>query len=154
MRFILTNELGRLARWLRLLGFDTVYFKTNNMGSLIIQTLLEDRFIITRRHKKIDDLEKRTLLLKSDNLKHQLKEIIEKLNLKIAEENMFKRCTLCNALLQETSKESIRQEVPEYVYKTQSQFFQCPHCQRVYWQGSHWGNAQRYLAEIGLKGSS
>jgi len=105
MKFILTNELGRLVRWLRILGFDTVYFKSNNIGTLIIETLREDRFIITRRQTKIDDLQKRTLVLTSDNLKEQLKDVMQNLKLQINENEMFTRCPMCNTVLTEIKKE-------------------------------------------------
>lgn len=148
MKFILTNELGRLARWLRIIGFDTTYFKSSNIGTLIIESLREDRFIITRRQSKIDDLQKRTLMLSSDALAEQLKEVIGKLNLKINENEMFKRCTLCNAELIEVKKEEAKELIPEYVYKTQNDFRQCSVCKRIYWQGSHWGNVTAAIKEI------
>ncbi|HIE36152.1 MAG TPA: hypothetical protein EYP89_02825 [Candidatus Omnitrophica bacterium] len=58
MKFILTKELGRLARWMRILGFDTIYFKSDNIGTLIVEALRENRIIITRRKQKIEGLEK------------------------------------------------------------------------------------------------
>jgi uncharacterized protein with PIN domain len=148
MKFILTSELGRLARWLRIMGFDTVYFKSNNIATLIIETLRENRFIITRRQTKIDDLQKRTLVLTTDNLNEQLKEIMVKLDLKINENEMFKRCTLCNTGLREVKKEETKEFIPEHVYKTQNDFRQCALCKRIYWQGSHWGNVKKTLKEI------
>lgn len=148
MKFILTNELGKLARWLRIMGFDTVYFKSNNIGTLIVETLREDRFIITRRQSKIDDLQKKTLVLTGDNLEEQLKEVVQNLKLKINESAMFTRCPVCNDTLTEVKKEEAKDRIPPYVYKTQNEFKQCPLCQKVYWKGSHWGNATKFLSEI------
>jgi hypothetical protein len=148
MKFILTNELGRLTRWLRIMGFDTVYYKGNNMGTLIIEALRDDRFIVTRRQSKIDDLEKKTVVLTTDQLNEQIKEIIVKLNLKIVKNEMFTRCTLCNESLVEVTKEAVKERVPLHVYKIQHNFRQCVLCKHVYWRGSHWGNASAMVKEI------
>ena len=148
MKFILTKELGRLARWLRILGFDTLYFESDNVATLILEALREDRTIITRKKAKINDLEKKTVVILSGNLEEQLKELVEKLNLKIKEEEMFSRCTLCNAALEEVKKESVKQKIPPHVYKTQNNFMQCKICAKIYWQGSHWGKVQQVLESI------
>jgi len=150
MKFIATNELGRLSRWLRILGFDTVYQRKYNIGSLIITALREDRFILTRKKTKIGDLEKRTLILKSEKLEEQIKEVIEKLNLKIDRDEMFTRCTICNSKLIEVEKEKISSLIPPYVYKTQEKFYFCNNCNKAYWQGSHWGNVSNALKKLGV----
>lgn len=149
MKFILTNELGKLARWLRIMGFDAVYFKSNNIGTLIIQALREDRIIVTRRQSKIDDLEKKTVVLKNDNLNRQLNEVINKLNLKINENEIFTRCAVCNEILVKVKKEEVKDFIPEHVYKTKNEFRQCVQCNRVYWQGSHWGNIKEVIIKLG-----
>jgi uncharacterized protein with PIN domain len=148
MKFILTNELGRLARWLRIMGFDTEYYKSNNIGTLIIEALRENRFIITRRQSKIDDLERKTLVLTVDKLDQQLKEVVQNLKLKINESEMFTRCPMCNEMLTEAKKEEAKELIPPYVYKTQNEFRQCNSCKRLYWKGSHWGNVTKFLKEI------
>lgn len=148
MKFILTKEIGRLSRWLRILGFDTVYFASDNLGTLILEALREDRIIITRKKAKIDDLEKKTVVISSEKLERQLKEVVEKLNLKIAPEQLFSRCAMCNTILGEVEKAAVKEVVPPYVYKTQKLFRQCPGCKRIYWQGSHWGNVKKALKGI------
>jgi len=130
------------------MGFDTVYFTSNNIGTLIIEALREDRFIITRRKSEIDDLQKKTLVLTVDKLEEQLKEVVQNLNLQINESEMFTRCPLCNALLVEVKREEAKEQIPPYVYKTQNEFRQCNLCKKVYWKGSHWGNATRMIKEI------
>ena len=151
IKFILTSELGKLARWLRIMGFDAVYYNNNNIGTLIIQALRDDRVIVTRRQSKIDDLEKKTLVLAADKLTEQLREVIAKLHLQIEEYKMFSRCALCNEVLVEVKKEELRELIPEYVYMTQEFFRQCTLCKRVYWQGSHWGNVTRTIKETQLR---
>jgi hypothetical protein len=148
MKFILTKELGRLARWMRILGFDTIYFKSDNIGTLIVEALRDKRIIITRRKQKIEGLEKQMIVIKGTELKEQLKEVVKKLNLKVEEEKMFTRCTICNQILEEVEKEEIKDLVPEYVYNTQEFFMKCGQCKRIYWQGSHWGNVKEVIAKL------
>jgi hypothetical protein len=147
-KFILTRELGRLSKWLRILGFDTVYYNSDNIATLIIQALRDDRIVITRK-KAIGQL--KTVNIQKDEIKDQLKEVISKLNLEIDEEAMFTRCVVCNELLDELSKEDVKDKVPEYVYNTQEEFYGCKSCKRIYWQGTHWGNVKKLLKEVGLR---
>lgn len=146
MKFIVTKELGRLARWLRIIGFDTVYYNREGKGALIIEALRDDRTIVTRTKEKIDDLQKKTVVVTKDYVKEQLREVIEKTKLKIEEEKMFSRCTLCNELLVSARKEEIKTSVPERVYNQQIVFKKCPSCGKVYWQGSHWGNVKKVIS--------
>ncbi len=150
MRFIVTKELGRLAKWLRILGFDAEYLRVDKVSTAVIIALRDGRIILTRnsrlgRHGGI-----KILNIKSDNLKHQIRQIMMELKIKPNIENMFLRCVICNKILKGVDKEQIKDSVPEYVYKTQQDFYQCPMCQRIYWQGTHWGNVKKTLKEISL----
>ncbi len=147
-KFIVTKELGRLARWLRILGFDTVYYKGDNRGSLIIEALREDRIIITRNKKKIDDLGKKTIVIDSSNLLEQLNELIKKVSVFLDRNKMFTRCVLCNTVLDEVRKDVVRDNVPEYVFKTHNTFMRCSNCKKIYWEGSHWGNINKVLDSL------
>ncbi|MCM8820201.1 MAG: Mut7-C RNAse domain-containing protein [Candidatus Omnitrophica bacterium] len=151
MKFIVTKELGKLARWLRILGFDTVYYDKANYATLVIIALRDQRTIITRSKKEIDKLPQNSLLIISEDILEQIKEVIEKLKLRIDEEKMFSRCTICNEFLIEVKKDKIKDLVPEYVYNHQDFFMQCPQCRRIYWQGSHWGNVTKIINNLGLK---
>lgn len=150
MRFVVTKELGKLARWLRILGFDTIYFNKANYASLIILALQEDRIIITRAKKEIEKFPKNSILITKENYLEQIKELKEKLNLKIEKDKMFTRCTVCNQLLEDIKKEEVKNLVPEYVYTHQEFFMRCSSCNRIYWQGSHWGNVKKTLENISL----
>ena len=150
MRFIVTKELGRLARWLRIAGFDTIYFTVEKKATLSLTALRDNRIIITRSKEKTDYLEKQTVMIKSNKLEEQLKEVIARLKLKIDEKTMFTRCTLCNEILEDVGKESIKDAVPEYVYQHQEHFMKCPKCEKIYWKGSHWGHVKEVLELCGL----
>lgn len=148
VKFIITNELGRLAKWLRIVGYDAEYFAGDNHSSLFIQALRDGRIILTRNQH----LPKRTgikiLLINSGAIKEQIAEVVKMLKLCVNKDIMFTRCILCNALLEQIEKIKIQDKVPEYVFATQDNFITCPKCKRVYWQGTHWGNVSKILEEI------
>jgi hypothetical protein len=148
MKFLLTRELGRLATWLRILGFDTAYFNQNNPSSLIIQALREDRIILTRNQRLPKAGGIRIVLLKAQKVQAQLKEALDVLRLKPDKNLMFSRCIICNEELAGIDKEKVKDKVPEYVFKTQEDFVTCPKCKRIYWRGTHWGNVEQALKEV------
>lgn len=147
-RFLLTKELGRLAKWLRILGFDASYFTENNPGTLMIQALRDNRTILTRNRRLPESRGIKIIELKSETLKEQLHETLKSLNIPLDARRMFTRCLICNEKLIPVDREKIKEKVPEYVYKTQEHFITCPQCHRIYWQGTHWGNVTKTLEEI------
>lgn len=150
MKFLLTRELGRLAKWLRILGFDAEYFSEDNSGSLIIQALRDNRSVLTRNLKMPDMHGIKVLYIKSDHIKEQISQVLKELNIKPENCYMFSRCIVCNVELASIEKERVKDKVPEYVFKTQEDFVSCPQCKRIYWQGTHWGNVRKTLDEIKL----
>jgi hypothetical protein len=148
MKFLLTRELGRLAKWLRILGFDAEYFTAQKSSSLIIAALRDERIILTRNLRLPEMHGIKTLYIKSDYIREQISQVCRELNISADSSRMFSRCILCNLELVGIEKEKIKDKVPEYVFKTQDNFVCCPQCQRVYWQGTHWGNAAQILREI------
>jgi uncharacterized protein with PIN domain len=148
MKFILTRELGRLVKWLRILGFDSVYFNQDSVGSLIIEALRDNRIIVTRNQRLPKKSGLRIVCLESELLKEQIKEVLKTLHIQPDKDIMFSRCIVCNAELKPIEKEEVRSRIPPYVFRTQQGFVTCPQCNRIYWQGTHWGNVQRCLGEI------
>jgi len=148
MKFILTKELGRLSKWLRILGFDTVYYNQDNLSSLIIQALRDERIILTRNQRLPQARGLKIVLIKNEKIKKQVAEILQTLKIVLEPEMMFSRCILCNTELVYITKEEVKDKVPEYVFNTQEDFLTCPQCNRIYWQGTHWGNVQETLEEI------
>lgn len=149
MKLILTKELGRLTKWLRILGFDAAYFKQENCASLIIQALRDSRVILTRNQKLPKSGGVKIVLIRGEKIREQIQEAIKQLNIKPDPETMFTRCILCNEELIDIDKGKVKDKVPEYVFNTQEDFITCPKCQRIYWQGTHWGKVQKILNEIG-----
>jgi len=147
-RFILTKELGRLSRWLRILGFDAEYDINDNPGRLIIEALKGGRIILTRRHKMPQSRGVRIVIVNEERLQGQIIEVVRLLGLRLDAEKMFSRCIICNVALDATEKEKIKDRVPQHVWLTQAQFVTCPVCRRIYWRGSHWDNAAEVLKDI------
>ena len=148
MRFLITFELGRLAKWLRILGFDAVYLKPVKKSKIIVEALKENRIILTRNNKIKTQVNSGVICIKSDLVFEQLQEVVNKLNLQIDKDNLFSRCLICNVRLELVDKEKIKSEVPAYVYRKHSEFRKCPNCQRVYWPGSHWRKVKEDLDKI------
>ena len=149
MKFILTPELGRLAKWLRILGFDAVYSSQVRFSSLLVDALRDNRVILTRNAHFINKARMtRSIHVKSDQTEQQLKQVFKELHIKPDKEMMFSRCIICNTPLLEIDKQKVMDKVPAYVFKTQDDFLTCPSCLRIYWQGTHWGNVAQALARI------
>jgi len=149
MKFILTKELGRLTKWLRILGFDAEYWRQDNLASLVVEASKDSRVILTRNHRLSPRHGVKILMVNEERVKGQLAEVLKALKVKPASDMMFRRCTICNTELAAVDKGQVEGRVPEYVFKTQEDFVSCPQCRRIYWQGTHWGNVQNILEEIG-----
>lgn len=137
MRFIADAMLGRLARWLRFMGFDTLYYPDIDDKMLIKIARRDDRWILTRdtRLIKIKGLDK-YLLLKENDSTGQLKEVIDAF--KLRRNKRLKRCVKCNGTLNRIkNKSDIRDSVPDFIYHNFSKFYKCKNCHRIYWEGSH-----------------
>ncbi|MCX7794739.1 MAG: Mut7-C RNAse domain-containing protein [Thermodesulfovibrionales bacterium] len=142
--------LGRLARWLRILGYDTLYSRDIQDRELIRKARQEQRIILTRDRgfakKAVLEF---TILISSQDLKEQIKEAIEKLTEKgFSRPEPFRRCPACNALLEEIAKEGVSGYVPDHIYLRNSEFLSCPICNRIYWRGSHEVGIRKVLGDI------
>ncbi len=148
MKFLLTREVGRLARWLRILGYDARYEPSVNTSACVLAAITEDRVLVTR-NRRIGRRHAGTIVcLGSDDVKAQLRELGQRLGLCWDASKMFTRCLVCNRPLEAVEKNSVRDRVPEFVFTTQERFHQCPACRRVYWRGTHWGHVTQVLEEI------
>jgi len=148
MRFIADAMLGRLARWLRLLGFDTLYFADISDSRLLRIAMEQERIILTRDTHLIERKGiKEYLLLKENDTFKQLHEVID--TLKIKEFNPLSRCVHCNGLLTKiVNKNEIKESIPEFVFLNFNLFLKCPDCGKVYWEGTHPEKFREKLSEI------
>lgn len=130
--------LGRLATWLRLLGYDAVYTPQEGDAELAHRARREDRILLTRDVELTRRRGLRFVLIESEQVERQLEQLARELGLTAQE--AFSRCAVCNVGLEEASKATVRGAVPPYVFLTQDHFRRCPQCDRVYWRGTHWAH--------------
>lgn len=158
--------LGRLAKWLRLLGYDTLYYPCIEDREILRIARADNRILLTRdtRLVKIRDLQNiaghrtqhmsprdseygiKYFFVNENNYFGQLKEIISAFNLK--DFSVMSRCAVCNAVLCSVSKDQVKDLVPEYVYRTSDVFNRCSRCGKLYWKGTHPEKFREKLAEI------
>ena len=149
MKFIVDRMLGRLAKELRMLGYDTVFYRGDNAYQMIKLAREEDRVILTRNAKLIPKRsEDRLVRIMEDKTPLQLKELIQKKVISLYEENLFSRCLLCNIPLDKIPREEAKGKVPDFIFYQQKEFSRCPRCLRIYWQGSHQENMQKKVKEL------
>jgi uncharacterized protein with PIN domain len=149
MKFIADRMLGKLAKELRMLGYDTVYCRGENAYLLIKLAREEGRVILTRSTKLIPKQpEDRIVRIMEDKPSDQLRELIQRRIISLGEEPLFSRCLLCNILLNEIPREEVEGKVPDFIFYQQKEFFRCPQCSRIYWQGSHQDRMKREIDEL------
>jgi len=150
MKFIATKELGKLCKWLRIMGYDASYFPEAEKRELIIKSLQEERIILTRDSKMSVYSGVRMLHIKSDFVEDQLKQIMAELGIRPRRDKFFTVCVICNTPLKNVKKSEIKDKVPPYVYQTQDSFMKCNICERIYWQGTHWTKVGEFVDGLGL----
>jgi len=149
MKFVLDHMLGKLAKWLRILGYDTIYYKGNDIKGLMEFAQREQRVILTlNRRLTSQEYEIDIIQLHENKIFHQLKELISKGYIAFHEDQIFLRCLLCNSLIKSLQREKAKGRVPDFIYLNHRNFFECPKCQKVYWQGSHLQNMKKTLEEL------
>lgn len=140
MKFIADVMLGRLARRLRLLGFDVLYDRTLNDNEIIRLSLEQDRVILTRDKALTERPLAANHLFISSNLVQEQAEQVRMSFPPGTHINPLTRCSLCNEPLDCITREDARNVVPHHVSEKNMRFQQCPRCNRIYWHGTHVAN--------------
>ena len=148
MQFLVTEECGRLARWLRLMGYDAAISAANPLSALYRTAYNEGRVIVTRNRRVGVSSLFRVIRLESPALDGQLRQVIREASLAAESRQPFTRCDLCNRALDAVEKPMVRDRVPPYVFQTQERFYTCPSCRRVYWAATHWARACAFFEKI------
>ncbi len=150
-RFIADAMLGRLARWLRMLGYDTAYEKFIEDEVLIERAFREGRWLLTRdrcltQRKVLCGL---CTLIASDDIECQLWQLNQdlKIDLDVNRQRGY-RCADCNVLLVSIPRDEAAPLVPAFVARQYQEFLQCARCRRVFWRGTHWEDFQDRIAGI------
>ncbi len=144
-RLFVDAMLGRLARWLRLLGYDAAYWRIGSDDDLIRQANAEGRVIVTRDHALAGRRGVQAVLITAETLDEQIAEARAVLG-SAGSPNPFSRCPVCNGRLVDLPQDAARDFVPPYVWHTQHDFRRCPDCGRVYWRGTHYPGMAARLA--------
>ncbi|UCD08310.1 MAG: Mut7-C RNAse domain-containing protein [Dehalococcoidales bacterium] len=142
MKFIVDHNVGKLVKWLRMLGYDTEFFTGEDDWQMVINALSEGRVILTRdtgimKLGVIDTGKVKAVFINSESPEEQIRQVNETLTLDF-NEGLFSRCMECNHLLEQRTVVEVKDRVPPYVYKTQEEYMECPACNRIYWKGTHW----------------
>lgn len=141
-KFIVDLNVGRLAKRLRMMGYDAVFINGLDDDELVRIALREGRILLTKdqgimRRRIVSSGKVRALLITDGDVRRQLRQVIRTFDLKPGA-RPFTRCMECNEPLQDRTKAQVENLVPPYVYAAHDQFMQCPRCGRVYWRGTHW----------------
>lgn len=145
-RFIADSMLGSLARWLRLIGYDTLYDPAAADRELVHRARAEARILLTRDRPLAARRGVRTLFIDSQTLAEQMRQVITAFGLRLNEDG--RRCSVCNGPLQRVDPAAVRERVPPYVLRTHTLFRACADCGRVYWPGTHWQELEAQLARL------
>ncbi len=152
MKFIVDNNVGKLAKWLRMMGYDALFFDGSDDSQMVATALAEGRVILTRdtqimRRGVVTSGRLKAILLQSEEPERQMQQVIETLNLGYRF-RLFTICLECNQPLEERSKHEVQDRVPPYVFQNQSQYRECPACHRIYWRGTHWQAMTKSLGKF------
>ena len=151
-KFIVDHNVGKLAKWLRIMGYDARFFHGTDDADLVATALAEGRVILTRdtqimKRRVVTNGRLKAILIQSDEPEQQMCQVINTLNLD-CRFRPFSLCLECNQPLQEKSKQQVKDRVPPYVFQTQDQYMECPACHRIYWRGTHWQAMTRRLKKF------
>ncbi len=147
-RFLADCNVGRLARWLRALGYDAAYHTHVEDAELVRQAAAEERVLLTRdrdltKRRVIKTGLVRAILIRDDEVTKQLRQVFAELGLGL--QGALTRCLECNAELEPRIAATVAERVPPYVRQTQTSYSECPVCGRVYWAGTHWQRMREVL---------
>jgi uncharacterized protein with PIN domain len=145
-RFVADQMLGRLAAWLRMLGFDTTYAWDIADSEVVRRANTEGRVVLTRDRPLSKNQAVRVLFVENRLIEKQVREVLERLSLRVPRSDLFSRCALCNAPLTPVDKQAVQSRVPASAFRHYDRFAVCEPCDKVYWAGSHY---QRVLSSLG-----
>ncbi len=150
--FVVDSNAGKLAKWLRMMGYDAQFFNNIEDSLLVDIAVREGKVLLTRdtqiaQRRLATNGRLKVILTRNDDPKEQLRQVISELKLD-CQVGQFTRCLECNQVLVNRSKEEVKDLVPPYVFRTQNSYRQCPSCLRLYWQGTHWERMRKALAAI------
>ena len=135
--FAADRTLGKLVKWLRILGFDTI-FEIDVPAELFYENLEKDRIVLTRTGTiKKQFSAHRLIFITSNYLDVQLKQVIAEAGIRQPDTRPFSRCLHCNVPIVDADPDEVCGLIPDYIYETHKEFHKCLQCNRIFWPGSH-----------------
>jgi uncharacterized protein with PIN domain len=135
--FAADRTLGKLAKWLRILGFDTI-FESDASNQQFYEQLDPERVLLTRTAKIRNRFAaKRLVFIEADDVYEQLQQVIDELAITRKDIRVFSMCLQCNSPTIDVNKQSLYGLVPDYIWQTHDEFHRCRRCERIFWAGSH-----------------
>lgn len=141
LKFITDGMLGKLSRWLRLLGYDVQYYKSALDNNLIEWAASRDRILLTKDQKLVQQAMKngvKVFFVEGTELVSMLTNLVLNFGLNLEIDLSVSRCSKCNGLLTIVSKDSILENIPDLTSVYYNEFWKCMECDQIYWLGSHW----------------
>ncbi len=150
MRFVADGMLGKLTRWLRMLGHDVKYSSEVGDKKLIEIAKAEDRILLTRDMELYQQATVQgvnSFLVEEKTGAEKLAALAKRFNFKLEIDIALSRCPKCNARIRPIAKEEVLDRIPEKTASNYEDFWECDNCSQVYWQGSHWKRIDKTLKE-------
>ena len=150
LRFITDGMLGKLTRWLRILGHDVNYFRSADDKKLIEMAKSEKRVLLTRDLKLYQQAVTRGLeavLVEATDEARKLADLAQRFGFILEIDLSVSRCPKCNARIESVSKEVVVDQIPKATSIYYDDFWKCPRCGQIYWQGAHWKKIEKTLEE-------
>jgi len=148
MKFIVDCMLGKLAKWLKILGFDVSYFKKIEDDKLLSLAQKEERVLLTRDNGLVEKAKEiKFLFIHSEDWRRQVEQVLDDFRL-WSEVKPFSRCIECNLELKDLPKKSAKNLVSSFVYEHAKSFALCPRCGRIFWKGTHYRDMEFKIDEI------
>jgi len=150
MKILCDQMLGTLAKWLRILGFDTFYAnKTISDDELLDIAQKQKRYLITRDKELVIRGKKKKLNVihtKTTDLDKQIAQVLDQIT--IDKKLILTRCTHCNSVIDSINKKDVKNKVPKKVFEYNDKFWYCKKCDKYYWQGGHYDNIIKKIKEL------
>jgi len=154
LKFVTDGMLGKLTRWLRMLGHDVEYTGSMDDKELIQKVKKENRILLTRdlelyQHTIAKGAE--AFLIESPNQTANLATLAKRFGFKLEINVKASRCPKCNTRIKPASKKEVIKKIPQTTSSYYNEFWECPKCQQVYWRGAHWKKIEKTLREARRK---
>ncbi len=151
-RFVADVNVGKLAKWLRILGYDTAFKNPIDDDELVEIGIREARVVLTRdthiaKRRVAVSGQVRVLVVEGDRVADQLRFVSSHLGLE-GTAHLLSRCIECNVPFRDASRDEVAGRVPPYVWRTQVRYAVCPSCGKIYWAGTHWARMRRTAKQV------